>query len=459
MEAQRQPMMTTGLKRLKVGLIWSVLVLLLVLGYVTVINPFQLTQLEYQHMQRPNSGLLKTTDSALTETRMRRLKKHQLSQAYLARVKLYNITEMYLENASNNKTLWREIDVMKQATSKCDPEFTNPCWWEEQVPENTCPYAKRASKKSLKWMELRRGKTLRCLPYFFIIGQAKCGTTTLFNRIVQHPDVAPHAVKETQWIGRIRLRPSCSSIDTYLNCLQTGASFIQSKHRQGEVNPYVIADATPGYFSLNDFWDMLPGNEGCTEPCVTNADVTHHLNPRAKLLLILRNPTTRLYSLYFHKGRILRRKSLSKHDFHDMVVTEIAKFQNCLTSQSLRGCCYNYSLTNSLTEALDIRRGIYHVFLSDWMKLFRRDQIHVIKFEDHVIDEKRHLAEIFKFLNLRKLSDERLEHIANGKILNTRGHAYGNEDMMDTTRELIDEFYKPYNKKLSIFMEDEKWNW
>lgn len=52
-----------------------------------------------------------------------------------------------------------------------------------------------------------------------------------------------------------------------------------------------------------------------------------------------------------------------------------------------------------------------------------------------------------------------LENIVNMKALNERKYGVKAGDMMNTTRALVDRFYKPYNEKLSIFMEDEHWNW
>ncbi|XP_048236856.1 carbohydrate sulfotransferase 15-like [Haliotis rufescens] len=177
-------------------------------------------------------------------------------------------------------------------------EFTSPCWWVQDVSENKCPQTMKRSREPLAWIASNgrmTGETrmLRCLPYFFIIGQCKCGTSDLFSRINSHPDVTPHAMKETQWVRQSQLSESCTSIDTYLYLLQKSANFIRMNHRKDTVSPYILGDGTPAYFSVNEFWDMLPGNEGCKEPCVTNPDLIHHLNPRARLILSLRNPTNR----------------------------------------------------------------------------------------------------------------------------------------------------------------------
>jgi len=39
------------------------------------------------------------------------------------------------------------------------------------------------------------------LPNFLIIGAGKCGTTSLYHYLRQHPDVFMSAVKETNWFA------------------------------------------------------------------------------------------------------------------------------------------------------------------------------------------------------------------------------------------------------------------
>ncbi|XP_048236954.1 carbohydrate sulfotransferase 15-like [Haliotis rufescens] len=321
----------------------------------------------------------------------------------------------------------------------------------------------KRSREPLEWIASNRRKTgesrvLRCLPYFFIIGQCKCGTSDLFGRIKSHPDVAPHAMKETQWVRRSQLSESCTSIDTYLYLLQTSASYIQKNHGKDTVSPYIIGDATPAYFSFNEFWDMLPGNEGCKEPCVTNPDLIHHLNPRARLILSLRSPTNRLYSYYFHKAGFSKRK-VSKQAFHDLVVREINVFKDCLTSQSLRGCCYNYTNFFSGTHEIDLQRGIYHVFLWDWLNVFPREQLYVLKFEEYSRNVSHYLAELFKFLDLRTLSETELTNIVDQKVAYQRRYGQDVGDMMNETRQLLDEFYRPHNEQLSLLMGRTNFNW
>lgn len=56
----------------------------------------------------------------------------------------------------------------------------------------------------------------RCLPYFYIIGQPKCGTTDLFDRLRFHPDVRLALLKEPHWWSRKRFGvKSCSLKKSY----------------------------------------------------------------------------------------------------------------------------------------------------------------------------------------------------------------------------------------------------
>ena len=56
------------------------------------------------------------------------------------------------------------------------------------------------NSKSPCWYE---GSKLRCVPYFFMVGVFKCGTTDLFRRITRHPEVLM-GLKEIHWFTKLR---------------------------------------------------------------------------------------------------------------------------------------------------------------------------------------------------------------------------------------------------------------
>ena len=99
------------------------------------------------------------------------------------------------------------------------PNYKNPCW-KEPLPEGD-PYESNfyvINKDThdpfkilnQRWEQLRAGPEvnrwrLRCLPYFYIVGLAKTGTTDIYFKMAKHPDVTPSMVKETHWWTRRRI--------------------------------------------------------------------------------------------------------------------------------------------------------------------------------------------------------------------------------------------------------------
>lgn len=102
------------------------------------------------------------------------------------------------------------------------PGVKNPCWYEEYTgnitsdPYQTNLYAhysrrfrsmfQRLRNTFREHLILRDGKLyrMRCLPYFYIIGQPKCGTTDLYDRLRLRPDVKFTTFKEPHWWTRKR---------------------------------------------------------------------------------------------------------------------------------------------------------------------------------------------------------------------------------------------------------------
>lgn len=106
------------------------------------------------------------------------------------------------------------------------PGIKSPCWYEEFSGELSADLYKRnlftQRSKSFKTvcdrlrtnfqqhLHHRDGKQfrLRCLPFFYIIGQPKCGTTDLFHRLLLHPEVKFNTMKEPHWWTRKRFGKS-----------------------------------------------------------------------------------------------------------------------------------------------------------------------------------------------------------------------------------------------------------
>lgn len=87
---------------------------------------------------------------------------------------MYHTMEIH---SANKSVLLFQLSQEKKTFLK---NFKNPCWYE--------PSGKNQSSSSSV-----QNKILRCLPYFHIFGVCKTGTTDLFFRLIQHPQILPNA--------------------------------------------------------------------------------------------------------------------------------------------------------------------------------------------------------------------------------------------------------------------------
>ena len=55
------------------------------------------------------------------------------------------------------------------------------------------------------------------------------------------------------------------------------------------------------------------------------------------------------------------------------------------------------------TFQLGLRVSMYYVYLKEWLDLYPREQIHIIKAEEYYKDRTSTLAGVFKYLGLGKL--------------------------------------------------------
>ncbi|KAM3835103.1 carbohydrate sulfotransferase 15 [Vipera latastei] len=384
-------------------------------------------------------------------------------------------------------------DLKKQEThmfsvipNKFLPNSKNPCWYEEYKGNNTRnPYATNSyalySKRfrtifdylrKVFWNHLYhyddKYYRLRCLPHFYIIGQPKCGTTDLYDRLRLHPEVKFSAIKEPHWwtrkrFGIIRLRDGFHDrypVNDYLDLFDLAAHQIQNVLQRDSENSYekrsniIIGEASASTMWDNNAWIFFYDNSTEGEPPFLIPDFIHAFQPNAKLIVMLRDPVERLYSDYLYFASANK----SVEDFHEKVAESLQLFENCLIDFSLRACVYNNTLNNAMPVRLQV--GLYVVFLLDWLSIFNKDQILVLRLEDHASNVKLTMHIVFQFLDLGALSEKQEALITKSPASNTRRPEDRNlGPMLPVTKEILCDFYQPFNKKLAEVLSDEAFLW
>jgi hypothetical protein len=211
-------------------------------------------------------------------------------------------------------------------------------------------------------------RSFRTLPDFLIVGEAKCGTTSLYDDIVRHPLVREAAVKEVHFFD-LRFH---RGLDWYR------AQFpIQRRARNGgpDHHPIQTGEASPYYMfhphAMSRIKTALP-------------DV--------KLIAMLRNPVERAYSQYQHELRH-GRETLS---FEDAIAREPERLRG-ERERMLQDERYN---SFAHRRQAYLARGIYVDQLRRLRESFDRRQLLVLKSEDYFAAPHATLERVFEFLEL-----------------------------------------------------------
>ena len=374
-------------------------------------------------------------------------------------------------------------EIMDVKPPKYLSNYASPCWveslnlsdlatdggWEENSEKMNAFVSQLYRQTSyvfqdyIKYHEKDRGvvQRVRCLPYFYVIGVAKSGTTDLFVRMKEHPYIEAGIRKEIHYWSRRRfgrsyrdvtvLKPS--SLKQYSELFDGAAQKSQSlsiayykNSKLQEYHPLMIGEGSVSTLHDNHEWKCLKENICSDEPRLTTPSYIMHIQPQARFIAILRDPVSRLYSDY----HFFNPPPHSPEDFHSRVVRSLSLFKNCTLGNSLRFCAYDVKLFQN--SPVDLKLGLYTIFISDWLKVVPRDQMHFLATQVWSSNRQNELNKIFNFLGLESSSQmEITDAIANVNTKETRA------PMLRETQTLLKTFFIPYNQQLSKLLNDDSY--
>lgn len=251
----------------------------------------------------------------------------------------------------------------------------------------------------------------RLLPDFIIIGAQRCGTTSLYNYLVRHPNVMSAFSKEVHFFDRYFRR----GIVWYRSFFPLWVSrwYVERTSRRR----VLVGESTPYYL----FHPQAPRR-------------AYGVVPQAKLIVLLRNPVDRAYSHYNHEVKI---------------GAETLPFENALEREQ-------EVLPLEMLKLLDdedyysfyhqhhsyLSRGIYLPQLQAWTRVFPRDQMLILNSESlyrspSVVMERAH-----RFLGLPHQAVSEYE----------RYNRIHYQSMNAITRARLVDYFRPYNQALYEYL-------
>ena len=238
---------------------------------------------------------------------------------------------------------------------------------------------------------------LRRLPDFLIPGAPKCGTSSLFDLIMLHPQARRGLRKEPT------------------NFIHYPTSVLRSRMNQPlGLGRFLCGDGSVEYF----FHPDAPANAAA-------------IVPNAKLIFLLRDPVERAWSEY----RMFVKSGHERADF----TASIQKAVQWLSNPDLQPLVESAS-RNSFNPVRYVRCGMYVQLLEAWEKSFSKNNTLVLFAEDFFSSPSETAKQVYSFLGLRP-------HVSN-----SWPHARDGDSKEQPPREamqILREFYRPHNEHLS----------
>lgn len=351
-----------------------------------------------------------------------------------------------------------------------------------------------------------------CLPNIYILGVPKCGTTFLWcfvskvlsaSSISKSTDVSNSYNYEKEphfWTPYpyIYSTPKASQIGSrYL------LNFIKKRHTSvEELRKDVLIDGSPNMVLE---WPRFTEQEtDVTNYCLLPSTMPHLL-PESKFIVILRNPVSALYSAFWWSLNFLPAKDRSdvikhKYDgpniFHERIVAKITRFNSCmrdLTNPDLSHVCTltgkdgssNYStcirdrfhLLSNCVYRITVHREpyqtvlhktIYYPHIFKWLSVVPKDRL-VVTTMENLLDNPLAIAE--KLIHITKIRTDAKIPLNKTFVEQVTSSCSSNPQlvvdykrnkrlrMREDTKTLLEEFFHPFNTKLSELFKDSQFIW
>ena len=201
---------------------------------------------------------------------------------------------------------------------------------------------------------------------FFVVGAARCGTTSLYNYLSQHPQIYLPAIKELNYFSNVESKDHA----TYLKP-KKDKHYHTKIIKKEEVYKSVFEDAKKkqqkGDISPSYLWDK------------ETAKRIYAHNPNAKIIISLRNPVQRAFSHYVMNVSIGHENAQS---FADALKKE---------PELIWG-----------GGSLYLQLSAYYEAVKPYFDVFPKENICILVFEDWIKNKDKTLTDIYEFIGVDK---------------------------------------------------------
>ena len=219
------------------------------------------------------------------------------------------------------------------------------------------------------------------LPNFLVIGVVKGGTTSLYDYLHQHPDVYMSPVKETNHFAAKDM-----DHDNFSREYRLDVTFDFERYYASGMKEHIHIGHIDDEQDYARLYANVNGEKAIGEisnsyaVCESAALEIKKSIPNAKIVIMLRNPITRMWSQYLMN---LREGKTAQRDF-------VSEVRNDL-QMSNRG----WGVTHLYHEL-----GMYHQQILRYRELFGENQFKILIYEEYRDNPNAALKELFEFLEI-----------------------------------------------------------
>jgi hypothetical protein len=246
---------------------------------------------------------------------------------------------------------------------------------------------------------------LRPLPDFIIVGAQKSGTTSLYSCLGQHPQIFPPSRKEVHYFdgGRHPGTDNFGKGEKWYRAHFPLRMRMSAGARTFEASPlYMFNPVVP-----ERIFNVIPG---------------------ARLIAVLRNPTERAISHYFHEKR-QGRESLPVMEAMQQEEQRLGPAIASKDYSSVTFIHYSYK-----------HRGLYREQLERFFSFFPRQQVLVLSSEEFFGEPDNALRKVFDFVGVDtgfRVATQRLRNAGSNK-----------SEVSPDVYNYLNDYFSPHNEAL-----------
>jgi hypothetical protein len=245
----------------------------------------------------------------------------------------------------------------------------------------------------------------RCLPEFIVIGAQKCGTTSLHHYLSQHPQLIPAYKKGVHFFDGGR----DPNIDTFT---------------KGQAWYRTHFPSTRSITALQKTFEI--STEYIFNPLAPKRIAD--LIPEVKLVAILRNPTERSISHYFHE----KRKGRETLPLWEALQIEDKRLQPSIDRQDYKSAIFmNHSYK---------KRSLYYEQIRRYLDHFQRENLLIVNSEMFFTEPAKTLRRVYEFVGV--------DTQATTKDLTPRNVGSNKSEVDPAVYEYLTDYFRPHNQAL-----------